>query len=119
MLEKNDRILYFLLGCIGVRTFLAILPIYLPYSWLQLYSIPVFIIGACLLFLYFTDGRLNAPEGGGNTWWSNYRLIHGVLYLAASIYLLKKQRFAWIPLSLDTLLGLFLFLFNHNLIKFV
>ena len=77
MLEKNDRILYFLLGCIGMRTILAILPIYLPYNWLQLFSLPIFLIGAYFLYLYFTDGRLNAPEGGGNTWWANYRLLHG------------------------------------------
>lgn len=119
MLEKDDRILYFLVGCITARTLLAILPIYLPYKWLQIYSIPIFLIGASFLFLYFTDGRLNAPEGGGITWWANYRLMHGVLYLAASIYLFKKQRFAWIPLGLDTLLGLSLFLFKHSFIKFV
>tara|TARA_B100001287_G_scaffold270997_1_gene270591 strand:+ start:1534 stop:1902 length:369 start_codon:yes stop_codon:yes gene_type:complete len=118
MLEKNQRILYFLVGCIGIRSLLAITPLYLTYSWLQIFSIPIFVIGASFLFLYFTNGRLNAPEGGGDTWWVNYRLIHGLLYLAAAIYLFKQQRLAWIPLAIDTLLGLFLFLFNHKFIKF-
>ena len=119
MLEKNDLLLYFLIGCIGTRVLLTIAPIYLPYKWLQLFGILILAISSSFLYLYFTDGRLNAPEGGGITWWVNFRLIHGVLYLAAAIYLLKRERFAWIPLALDTLLGLLLFLNYHKFIKFI
>jgi len=54
-----------------------------------------------------------APEGGGVTWWANYRLIHGLLYLCASIYLFQKQRLAWIPLTMDVLLGLIIFISRH------
>ena len=119
MLEKNDRILYFLIGCIGARLLLTIAPLYLPYNWLQLFGLLILAIGGALLYAYFTNGRLNAPEGGGNTWWAKYRLIHGSLYLAAAIYLLKGDRIAWIPLALDTLLGLFFFLNHHKFIKFI
>ena len=57
-----------------------------------------------MLYLYFIKGRMNAPEGGGTTWWANYRLIHGLLYICASIYLLQEERLAWIPLTMDVLL---------------
>ena len=118
MLEKNQRILYFLFGCITVRTIIAILPIYLPYEWLSYLGIMLLAIGTTFLYLYFNNLRLNAPEGGGITWWANFRLIHGVLYLAAAHYLLEGQRFAWIPLTMDVILGLLLFLFNHKMYKF-
>ena len=77
---------------------------------LPLLGIITIIIGISFLFLYFTNGRMNAPEGGGVTWWANYRLIHGLLYLAASIYLFNRDRIAWIHLANDSLLGLLIFL---------
>ena len=40
-----------------------------------------------MAYLYFTNTRLNAPEGGGVTWWAKYRLIHAMLYITAAIYI--------------------------------
>ena len=114
MLSKQQRILYFLLGCIGVRSILAVSPIYIPENMLLILGIITIIIGTSFLFLYFTNGRMNAPEGGGVTWWAKYRLIHGLLYVTASIYLFQKQRTAWIPLTIDLLLGLVVFLFKYS-----
>lgn len=114
MLSKQQRILYFLLGCIGVRSILAVSPIYIPENMLPILGIITITIGTSFLFLYFTNGRMNAPEGGGVTWWAKYRLIHGLLYVTASIYLFQKQRTAWIPLTIDLLLGLVVFLFKYS-----
>ena len=114
MLSKEQRILYFLIGCIGFRTVLAITPLYIPENMLPLLGIITITIGTTFLFLYFTNGRMNAPEGGGVTWWANYRLIHGLLYLTASIYLLNRDRTAWIPLANDVFLGLVFFLFKYG-----
>lgn len=117
MLSKQQRILYFLIGCIGLRTIIAISPLYIPENMLPLLGIITIIIGISFLFLYFTNGRMNAPEGGGVTWWANYRLIHGLLYLAASIYLFNRDRIAWIPLVNDVFLGLVFFYLNMEKIK--
>lgn len=114
MLSKQQRILYYLLGCIGVRSILAVSPIYIPENMLPILGIITITIGTSFLFLYFTNGRMNAPEGGGVTWWAKYRLIHGLLYVTASIYLFQKQRTAWIPLTIDLLLGLVVFLFKYS-----
>ena len=114
MLSKQQRILYFLLGCIGVRSILAVSPIYIPENMLPILGIITITIGTSFLFLYFTNGRMNAPEGGGVTWWAKYRLIHGLLYVTASIYLFQKQRTSWIPLTIDLLLGLVVFLFKYS-----
>lgn len=119
MLDKNQRIMYFIFGCLLVRTIIAILPIYLPYEWFSYLGTILLAIGVYFLCLYFNDLRLYAPEGGGITWWANFRLLHGALYLVAAHYLLKKQRIAWIPLTMDVILGLLLFLSNHKMIKFI
>ena len=113
MLARKTRILYFLIGCIGGRTALAIAPLYLPEKYLTLLGIITLIIGSSLMYLYVTNGRLNAPEGGGKTWWAKYRIIHSLLYITASIYLLKGERTAYLPLTVDVLIGLFLFYQNQ------
>jgi hypothetical protein len=59
--------------------------------------------------------RQNAFEAGGITWWANYRIIHGLLYLIAAIYAFNKYRSAWIPLTLDVLIGLSLFIHKRLL----
>jgi hypothetical protein len=105
---------YFLLACIPSRFILSILPLYLPDNWLVYFGYITLLISLSFIYLYFTNGRLNAPEAGGVTWWREYRIIHGLLYLAASIYLLQKNRKAWIPLIMDTILGIFLFIYKHN-----
>lgn len=114
MLSNEQRIFYFLIGCIGIRTILAISPLYISENFLPLLGIITITIGTSFLFLYFTNGRMHAPEGGGVTWWANYRLIHGLLYLTASIYLFNRDRTAWMPLANDTLLGLLIFLFKYS-----
>jgi len=112
MLSKQERILYFLVVCIGIRTIIAIIPLYIPKNFLPVLGVLTLIIGISFLYLYFSNKRMNAPEGGGVTWWANYRLIHGLLYLCASIYLFQQKRLAWIPLSIDVLFGLIVFIVN-------
>tara|TARA_Y100001970_G_C13705424_1_gene589266 strand:- start:70 stop:438 length:369 start_codon:yes stop_codon:yes gene_type:complete len=112
MLTESNRIIFFLLGCIGSRLILAVLPLYLSKEWLKYFGIIILIIALSFLYLYFTNGRLKAPEGGGNTWWAKFRLIHGLLYLTAAIYLFQKERLASIPLFIDVILGLILFILN-------
>jgi hypothetical protein len=57
---------------------------------------------------------MNATEAsGGKTWWAEYRLIHGLLYLAASIYAFReKNDEASLALITDVLFGLSVFAFN-------
>ena len=57
-----------------------------------------------------TNGRLNAPEGGGVTWWKNLRLLHGSLFICAAIYAFNKDNYAYIPLLIDPIVGLFSFI---------
>lgn len=109
MLSENKSILYFLLGCMPVRIILTLLPLYINKEWLFYYGLVLTAIAGSFLYLYFADARLNAFEAGGNTWWANFRLLHGLLYLCAAIYSFQGLQIAWLPLSIDTFLGLALF----------
>ena len=112
----NSKLL-FLLGCIPVRLFLVYISTQIPADKLKYFGIPLFLIAISFLFLYFTNGRMNAPEAsGGVTWWSNLRIIHGLLYLAASVYSFQGKPQVWIPLLIDVIFGFFAFNFKLFLI---
>jgi len=103
----------FLLGCIPVRLLIVYLSTIIPPDKLKLFSIPLLLISIGFLYLYFTNGRLQATEAGSSgTWWSKLRLIHGLLYLAAFIYAFKESNLVFIPLLIDVLFGLASFLIH-------
>ena len=108
--------LLFLLGCIPIRILLVYLSTLVPPDKLIFFSIPLLIVAIGFLYLYFTNKRLNALEAGsGGTWWSKLRLIHGLLYLAAFIYAFKGSNLVWIPLLIDVLFAISVFIIhNYN-----
>jgi hypothetical protein len=112
-MNKQTRLGAFLLGCIPTRIAFAVIPLHIYESWLPYYGMIICAISIGFLYLYFGNLRLNSFESGGNTWWSEYRLIHGLLYLTAAIYLFQKKRQAYLPLTLDVVFGFALFLRHH------
>jgi len=113
MFGLEKRVMLFLLACIPARIILAIIPYYIYKNYLRYYGAVLLTISFGFLYLYFNKLRLNAPEGGGRTWWSQYRLIHGLLYLSAAIYAIQEKRTAWVPLAIDVVFGLGLFANHH------
>ena len=112
--SKKKRFFYFLMLCIPLRIILAVIPLYINIDFLPYYSIVLFLISIGFLYNYFNNSRLHAPEGGGYTWWFEYRLIHGLLYMLSFIYALNKKRIASIPLFIDVIVGIVLFILNHK-----
>ena len=113
MMTVERRRALFLLGCIPLRLIIAILPIYLDKSYLLYYGLLLSLPMFGFFYLYFNNLRLNASESGGMTWWSEFRLLHASLYMCAVIYAFQGKRTAWIPLMLDVVIGMLLFLHNH------
>ena len=124
----NSQLL-FLTMCIPLRIIFALLPNYdlvkrfnfniNPKLFYTIVGLVFLAISIGFLYLYFTNKTLNAPEAGGRTWWHNLRLLHGLLYLCASLYILwnvndlEKIKLASLPLTIDVLLGLGVF-FRHR-----
>ena len=105
-----NRQLLFWLGCIPMRLLMVWYSKKYPSNKM---GYVLLAISISFLYLYFNNLRLNAAESStGVTWWAPYRLIHGLLYLSAAIYMLRERQYAWIPLLVDVLVGLFIkFLF--------
>lgn len=128
--------LLFLLLCLPSRILIAILPnkelmnkffkflnIDINYKYFYvIYGLILLIMSMGFLYLYFSNQRLDAGEAGGKTWWHELRLFHGIMYLCASIYILKNNgnselmKYAIIPLTVDVIVGFLSFL-NHRVFK--
>ena len=108
-----ERQLLFIMLCLPLRLIIGLLPIYLNKYFKKIYSLFILIVGISFLYLYFSDSRLTAFESGGNTWWHNIRLVHGMIYLTSSIYLYKNSNLASLILLIDVLFGFMAFLNNH------
>ena len=117
MLSVKQRMFLFLLGCIPMRITLAMLPYYMDTAYLPYFGVLLLFIALSFFTLYFKNLRLNATEGGGNTWWADFRLLHGFLYLCAAIYAFQSKILLVVPLVIDVILGLILFIYHHNFSK--
>jgi|APGre2960657373_1045057.scaffolds.fasta_scaffold314132_2 hypothetical protein len=104
-------ILLFLFICVPLRSLLIWHSTKVPNKYL---SVILLAFSLSFLYLYFSNSRLKAPEAGGMTWWAPYRLIIGLLYLASAIYAFQgRTEMVRIPLIIDVILGLILFLIKH------
>jgi hypothetical protein len=113
MLSNQQSILIFLFLCIPIRFFLVWVAKYIPEKYLRYFGITLLIPTFVFLYLYFFNKRLNARESGGKTWWASMRLLHGALFLAAAIYAIQYKRLASLPLLVDVVLGITVFVLHH------
>ena len=110
-----NSILLFLLVCIPLRILIAYSSQIIPQKYLIYFGALMFLFATGFFYLYFTNKRLDSPEAGGKTWWSSYRLLIGMFYLAAGIYSIQgKQNLVWIPLAMDIIFGLIIFGLKHK-----
>lgn len=109
-----NRILLFLLGCIGSRTLLTYTSSYtnlLPY-------IGTFTLFISLGFLYiYFFGSEKADRqlewlGDKKIWWNQLRLFHGLSYLLFTALAFGQKNYAWIVLAGDTFVGLVVWLLH-------
>ena len=108
-MENRTRIVLFWGLCIPLRLGLALVPTVLNGTQYYYLGTMVCAMAVGTLYLAFTNSRLHAHGGGGNTWWAPFRFVHGFLLLAAAVYLFRQDRMAYAPLLLDALLGMVLF----------
>ena len=104
-----NRVFWFITACIPIRFFMVYLAKKLPIEYLRYFGLIVLVMAIGTIYLFLTNSRMNAVEGGGKTWWANYRGIHGMLLLSAAIYLIREKRTAAIPLLMDVIMGMIFF----------
>jgi hypothetical protein len=105
----------FLLGCIPTRIGLAFLAKYISDKYLIYWGLVVLAISIGFLYLFFTGNRKTGIETGGKPiWWMNFRIFHGLMYLAAAFFAFQKDgNSAFQIVLVDTLVGLVLFVNQH------
>ena len=112
------RHLLFLLACIPLRIALILIYKYINVKFLPYVGGVLLIPALGFLSLYIFNLRQTGIETGNNIiWWNKLRVIHGIIYLGAAIFALKKEKHGWILLFIDVLIGLISFLIYHKFIK--
>ena len=111
-LSPLQRALLFLFLCIPIRLLIVyISKIDISTNARRIFSFLLLIHGMRMGYLYFADKRLDAAEGGGRTWWAEYRIYHSILNIIAAILfnISEYQKYAYIPLLIDVIFGIILF----------
>jgi len=119
-MESSTRKILFMSMCLPIRLAISYLPlskfIQENKSRTMITSIIFFMIALGFLYLYFTNGRLQSYESGGETWWANIRPLHGLLYLiAGGLLFTKNYKYASFSLLADVLVGLTAFI-SHEML---
>ena len=116
-MRDTKIVLLFLVGCIGMRTVLALSAFFVNPEYLPYMGYVGLVVATSFFYLYmhgnkYADGQLK-KYGEKMVWWNKYRPIHGVLYLTFGILAIGKNNYSWVPLGLDVIVGLSLWL-HHN-----
>lgn len=112
-----QRVLLFLIGCIGTRTAFAIAAKYASPEILQTMGAFALLpaIGFYLIFV-FKLRETGREVFGEKIWWNDLRPIHGTMYLLFAIFAIQKKSFAWMFLAADVAFGLMAYLTHHFLL---
>ena len=112
MNQTQKIFLLFLIGCIGLRSFIVYLAMIANKFWLKIIGY-VAILPAIGFFYFFFIGTRKTGAFGEKAWWNNLRPLHGSLYLLFAYNAINGKNFAWIFLLIDVIIGLLSFLIFH------
>jgi len=114
MISSTVRIVLFLSLCITIRSIAAYLAYKYPHTPLvKILAVLYTVMGISMLYLFISNKRQNAPEGGGVTWWNNIRPIHALLYIMFALTVFMGKNYSYMFLVADVLLGLIAFTLNR------
>jgi hypothetical protein len=114
MNEIKQRILLFLIGCIGIRFLFVVIAKYIDIKYLPYLGYLALLPTIGFLYIFLTGSRKTGPETfGKKIWWNNLRPIHAILYFLFAYNAIIGNKQAWIYLLADVLFGLISFLVHH------
>ena len=114
MLSPRQRLFQFLGICIVLRSIAAFIAYLYPQSVVTKVLAGFYLLmGISMIYLFATNKRQNAPEGGGITWWNDIRPVHGLLYILFAMFAFTNKNFSYLFLVGDVILGLVAFTVHH------
>ena len=105
-MDAGDRTNLFWKGCIPLRIGLVVAALHVPVVIATLLAA----MGAGMMYLYASNTRQEAREGGGNTWWNDLRPYHGSLLLLGGVLAFQEHPYAYVPVALDVAFGIYAWL---------
>lgn len=111
MYNVKQRIILFLFVCLLVRS----IPIYIIINTSDRNNLIILLycaIGISFIYQYLYNQN-ETGLFGGNIWWNNLRLFHGLLYLLFVVLYWNKISKAYYLLIFDLLIGLLFFIRNY------
>jgi hypothetical protein len=112
----QKRTLLFTL-CIITRLSISMLAKYINDKYLPYIGIITLIMGIGFIYIYLFGNKTADTQlewtGESKIWWHNFRPIHGLLYIIFSIMAIKKNKYSWLLILIDTIFGLSLFINQH------
>lgn len=110
----QQRMLMFLIGCIGTRSLFVIIAKYINIKYLKYLGYLALLPAVGFMFIYLTGTRKTGAETfGEKIWWNNLRPIHSILYFLFAYNAIIGNKYSWIYLLVDVLFGLTSFLIHH------
>ena len=102
-MDDGIRVPAFLVGCLGTRLLLAYLAS--QSAWRSFIAVITATVSLCFAVLWTFSLRMQAPEGGGHTWWAQLRIVHALLYGLAAVLAARGTDEGYKPLLLDVAIG--------------
>ncbi len=107
ILKRN---LLFLIGCIGTRSAFVLLAKFLNKQYVTYMGYFALFIAFGFSIIYLTGIRDTGAEVfGDKIWWNNLRPLHASLYFIFGLLAITQNDYAWVPLLIDVIIGLFAF----------
>jgi hypothetical protein len=109
----QKRFILFLI-CILIRSFFVYLAKNVNINILKYLGYIAILPSIGFFYLFFTNSRKTGNEVfGDKIWWTNLRPIHGLLYSLFAYNSINGNKFSWIYLLIDVIIGLISFLTYH------
>ena len=110
----KQRILLFLIGCVGVRFLFVVIAKNIDINYLKYLGYLALIFAIGFMYIYMTGIRKTGPETfGDKIWWDNLRPIHSIFYFLFAYNAIIGNKQSWMFLLADVVFGLIDFLIYH------
>lgn len=112
----QKRMILFLGGCIVTRLLFVYLAYKLPLFALKIMGVIALLISVGFFVIFWFNLRKTGAETmGDKIWWNSLRPVHSLLYLIFAILaIMGIQKYAWIVLLIDVMIGLLFFILHHS-----
>jgi len=114
MNDLEKRFLMFLIGCIGIRSLFVIIAKYINTKYLKYLGYLALGPAIGFMYIYLSKSR-NTGLGafGEKIWWNHLRPVHSILYFLFAYNAIIDNKYSWIYLLADVLVGLISFFIYH------